>query len=367
MTNDQALTVGSLVQKLIALGITCQYKHLEEGPIVTTYYFTLDSSVPIAKIMKAEEDLALATDSPSVLVTRIGAKIAIAIPNKEKTIVSYDSCVHSMLLGTNYKLPILLGVDVRGIPKAFDLVESPHILIAGSTGGGKSVLLSAIISGLVTAKTKAEMKLILVDTKQLDLTLFAHLPHVVNVADDLQKVRDTLDRLLDIVRQRTAKMRGIARNIAEYNALADKKLPYYVVVIDELADVLMQDRSQAKGQRGYEKAETKLQSLLQICRAAGIHVICATQRPSVEIITGDIKANIPVRIALRLPSYNDSRTVLNEGGAEKLLGKGDMLVEAPFFDQITRFHGPYVSMEHIANVLINCDSIRDSYKQLQLQ
>jgi S-DNA-T family DNA segregation ATPase FtsK/SpoIIIE len=202
----------------------------------------------------------------------------------------------------------------------------------------------------------------LVDTKQLDLTLFADLPHVVEVADTLDKVHLLLARLQQIVRQRTEKMKGIARNLGEYNAIALSTLPYLVVIIDELADILMQDRSRAKGVRGYEKAETKLQGLLQICRAAGIHIICATQRPSVEIITGDIKANILTRIALRLPSGADSRTVLNEHGAEKLLGRGDMLVESPLLDQITRFHGPFVSMDHIANVLNNCNGIRESYK-----
>lgn len=365
LTPDQQTTIGGLAIKLAALSIATKFLRLQPGPIVTTYYFELSASTPIAKIMKAEEDLALAVHAPSVLITRLGGEIAIAIPNKQKEIVSYDNVLHS-LMHSNHKLPIMVGVDTQGIPASIDLTESPHILIAGSTGGGKSVLLSAIISGLVTAKSKSEVKLMLVDTKQVDLTLFKDLPHVVEVADNVEKVHALFTRLMAIVRQRTEKMKGIARNIHEYNQLTDNKLPYYVIIIDELADVIGEDQALAlmgaEPVANYPRIQKRLQSLLQICRAAGVHVICATQRPSVKIINGDIKANMATRIALRLPSGADSRTVLNEYGAEKLLGKGDMLIESPLFDQITRFHGPYISLDHIANVLINADAIRESYK-----
>jgi S-DNA-T family DNA segregation ATPase FtsK/SpoIIIE len=366
ITAEQAKIFAQLSMKLAALSIGATLTHVETGPIVTTYYLTLNNDIPIAKILKAEEDLALAVGAPSVLITRKEASIAIAIPNKERQIVNFDASLHT-LFSSNARLPILLGVNARGIETSLDLTESPHILIAGSTGAGKSVLLASIICGLACVKSAKELKLMLVDTKQLDLTLFEDLPHVVEVADSLDKVHTLLDRLHTIVRQRTEKMKGIARKLSEYNSLMAgiaKPLPYYVVVIDELADVLMQDRSRAKGQRGYEKAEFKLQSLLQICRAAGVHIVCATQRPSVEIITGDIKANILTRIALRLPTGADSRTVLNEYGAEKLLGKGDMLVESPLLDTITRFHGPYVDLSHIARILAECDMIRNGYRTM---
>lgn len=367
-TKEQAEVVLALSTKLHALRITATFQNLEVGPIVTTYYLKLAADVPIVKILKAEEDLALAVGVPSVLISRTGAQIAIAIPNKEKSIVSYDLCLHNLMQDSSKNLPILLGVSTNGIPTTIELTESPHILIAGSTGGGKSVLLSAIISGLATAKSACELKLMLVDTKQLDLTLFADLPHTVEVADTVEKVHILFDRLMTIVRQRTEKMKGIARNLHEYNQKIEssKKLPYYVCIIDELADVLGAD---AELRRNFEwefasstKLSKKLQQLTQICRASGIHIICATQRPSVEIITGDIKANFTTRIALRLPSGADSRTVLQEYGAEKLLGKGDMLIEGPMFEQLTRLHGPFVSMEHISNVLKNCDRIRESYK-----
>jgi S-DNA-T family DNA segregation ATPase FtsK/SpoIIIE len=368
LSPEQTTTIAAMLVKLQALNITASPMSVEAGPIVTTYLMRLGADVPIAKILKAEEDLALAVGAPSVLITRKEALIAIAIPNKTKDVVSFDRCLHQLFIQNTAKLPIMLGVDTQGNPASIDLTESPHILVAGSTGAGKSILLASIISGLSAVKSPKEMKLILCDTKQLDLTLFASLPHVPpnSVCDSLDKVRAMLDRMMLIVRQRTEQMKGIARNISEYNALGNT-LPYYVIIIDELADILMQDRAMGKGVRGYDKAEEKLQNLLQICRAAGVHIICATQRPSVEIITGDIKANITTRIALRLPSGADSRTIINEYGAEQLLGKGDMLIESPLLQQVTRFHGPYVSMNHIANILENSNSIRESYRMMQLQ
>ncbi len=369
LTQEQALVTALLSQKLSALRIRASFESVEPGPIVTTYYMHLGADIPISKIMRAEEDLALAVGAPSVLITRKGASIAIAIPNTRRDVVSYDLCLHTIMQDNVCQLPIMLGVNTKGDTTHIDLTESPHILIAGSTGAGKSVLLSAIISALATSRSKHELKMMLVDTKQLDLTLFADLPHVVEVADDVEKVHALFTRLMSIVRQRTAKMKGVARNLYEYNTIAPTPLPYYVVIIDELADVIGEDNSLAKAGTepiaSYPRIAKRLQSLTQICRAVGIHVICATQRPSVKIITGDIKANFTTRIALRLPTGADSRTILNEYGAESLLGKGDMLVESPCFDQITRFHGPFVSMDHIASVLDNCDSIRNSYKMLE--
>ncbi len=370
-TKDQNDALVALALKLSALNIRGTLSHIEAGPIVTTYYFNLGADIPIARVLKAEEDLALAVGAPSVLITRKGAQIAIAIPNKVRGVVSYDKCLHSIMQDSKQLLPVMLGVDVKGTERSIDLVESPHILIAGSTGAGKSVFLASVISNLATYRSSKELKMMLVDTKQLDLTLFEKLPHVVEVADDVEKTHALFDRLMAIVRQRTEKMKGVARNVAEYNKITGAKLPYYVVIIDELADVIGEDAIIARDPynpcRDFPRIPKRLQSLVQISRAAGVHVICATQRPSVKIITGDIKANFATRIALRLPTGNDSRTIIDEYGAEQLLGKGDMLVTSPSLEETTRFHGPYVSMDHIKNVLANCDSIRDSYKSLKLQ
>jgi S-DNA-T family DNA segregation ATPase FtsK/SpoIIIE len=373
-TQEQNEALVALSLKLGALNIRGALSHLEAGPIVTTYYFNLSADIPVAKILKAGEDISLAVGSKQpVLVTRTGAQIAIAIPNKTKSTVSFDACLHSMFTksGEDYKLPILLGVDTKGNNRYLDLVSSPHVLCAGSTGAGKSVLLASIISGLACFKSKQELKMMLVDTKQLDLTLFEKLPHVVEVADNVEKTHELLNRLMAIVRQRTEKMKGIARNVAEYNRITGAALPYYVVIIDELADVIIEDAAYAKARvepiANYPRISSRLQGLVQISRASGVHVICATQRPSVKIVTGDIKANFATRIALRLPTGVDSRTIIDEIGAESLLGKGDMLVTSPLLEETTRFHGPFVSMEHIQNVLANCDAIRDSYKMLKLQ
>src|SRR5271154_4955500 len=268
MTPEQQQVVLNLAMKLTALRINCKFSHLESGPIVTTYYLHLGADVPIAKILKSEEDMALAVGAPSVLITRKGAQIAIAIPNKEKAIVSYDACLHSVMQGSDKILPIILGTNTKGEFQTIDLVESPHILAAGSTGAGKSVLLAAIISGLATYRTKQEMKLMLVDTKQLDLTLFANLPHVVEVADNVEKVHTLFDRLMAIVRQRTEKMKGVARNVAEYNRITGSQLPYYVVIIDELADVIGEDAAISKipdhPVRDFPRIAKRLQSLVQI-------------------------------------------------------------------------------------------------------
>jgi DNA segregation ATPase FtsK/SpoIIIE, S-DNA-T family len=369
-TPEQNDSLVALALKLSALNIRGTLDRLEAGPIVTTYYFNLGADIPIARVLKAEEDLALAVGAPSVLITRKGAQIAIAIPNRTKETISFDSCLHN-LFSTTHRLPVILGANTRGQYTSLDLTDSPHILVAGSTGAGKSVLLASIISGLACVKSKSELKMMLVDTKQLDLTLFEKLPHVVEVADNVEKTHALFDRLMAIVRQRTEKMKGIARNVSEYNLNTGSSLPYYVVVIDELADVIGEDAMLGKMPDSpiaqYPRIPKRLQALVQISRAAGVHVICATQRPSVKIITGDIKSNFSTRIALRLPTGNDSRTIIDEYGAEQLLGKGDMLVTSPSLEETTRFHGPFVSMEHIRNVLANCDRIRDSYKSLKLQ
>lgn len=367
-------TRAMLVLKLGGLGIKAAFSKVEEGPIVTTYYYRLAHDFPIARILKAEEDVALGCGVDSVLISREGGEIAIAIPNKHKTTVSFDSCLHSLFTDPKYssfKLPIILGVNTRGNPAVLDLWDAPHILIAGSTGAGKSVLLNSIIAGLACKNSHRDMKLILVDTKQLDLTLFSDLPHTVEMVDTVDRFHATFDRLMAIVRQRKAQLKGVARNVAEYNsqmkAMGGSTLPYYVVIIDELADVIAEDASRAKTDseiKFFDRVPARIKNLIQVCRALGIHVIAATQRSSVKIIDGDIKANLPTRIALRLPSVHDSMTILNTGGAENLLGQGDMLLQSQNSANLQRYHGPYIDLDHIANVLANCDSIRDSYASM---
>lgn len=370
MTPEQTQNLANLSLKLSGLGIRgAGFKRIEGGPVVTTYYFSLGPFTPIAKIMNKEEDFALSCGVESCLITREGGEIAIAIPNTVRTIVDFDHCLYHLATNSEtrgMKLPIMLGVNTVGKEAVIDLTEQPHILIAGQTGGGKSVLLASIISGLATTRSEKELKLILVDTKKLDLPLFSDLPHCIDSVDTVEKFHDSFNRLMQIVRDRTTQMQGIARNISEWNALGlGKKYCYYVVIIDELADLIDGDNQlhadQIEPYCSYPKVQARLKSLLQICRAAGVHVICATQRSSVKVINGDIKANLPTRIALRLPSRFDSSTILSGGGAEQLLGKGDMLVESTLTASAVRYHGAYVDMAHIANILSQHDRLREQF------
>lgn len=363
--------IKRLAIKLGALGITAKFLRTEDGPVVTTYYFQLGLDIPLAKIINKSEDLALATGVESLLVFRKGGEVALEIPNENRRIVGFDTCLYELFKQKPAPvLPVMLGVDSHGNSFNLDLVEQPHILVAGSTGGGKSILLSTIIGAMAVTKSAKEVKMMLVDTKKLDLPLFQDLPHVVENIENAEDFHRMMDRLMTIVRKRTEQMKGIARNITEFNSLASdtQKLPYYVIIIDELADLLDDDDMRRKMDENYKNAyhpiSKRIKSLVQICRAAGIHIIAATQRSSVKIINGDIKANFPTRIALRLPTQADSRTILSGGGAESLLGKGDMLIESPAFPNFKRAHGAFVSNNDIGRILNEADRIREQLLQL---
>lgn len=355
---------GRIAMKLMGLQIKATYLRTEVGPVVTTFYYTLPFDLPISKVMNKEEDIAISCGVESALITRKSGEIAIAIPNPVREIVSFDKCLYELRKPEYHKLklPIMLGTDTLGKPQFIDLAEQPHMLIAGATGSGKSVLLSSILGGLVCAKSPKEMRLILVDTKKLDLTLFNGIPHLTDMIEDVKSFHTAFSRLMGMVRARTEKMKGIARNIAEYNEFnPNTKLPYYVVIIDELADLIDEDKALSYIDPEIEmqpRVQPRIKSLVQICRATGIHLIAATQRPSVKIITGDIKVNLPTRIALRVPNRVDSMTILNKSGAEHLLGKGDMLLESATTATPLRFHGAYVSNSDIVTILDNAENIR---------
>ena len=228
-----------------------------------------------------------------------------------------------------------------------------------------------LITSLAVQKSPQELKFYLVDTKQLDLTLFSGLPHVAEIVDKIEDLHQVLGNLLKTVRNRTEKMKGICRNIGEYNLLnPTNKLAYIVLIIDELADVIGQDKELAK----FEDKDTKrtrisdsLKSLAQISRAAGVHIIAATQRPSVKVIDGDIKTNFSARISFKLPTGADSRVVLDENGAENLLGLGDYLYKTSQDATVKRAHGSFVSMNDIGMVLAQHDMIREQFRMARYQ
>lgn len=359
--------IARVAVKMGGLGVQATYLRYEPGPIVSSLYYQLGWETPIAKILNKTEDIAIAAGVESVLVFRKGGEICVEIPNKERQIINFDNCLFNLIAKPNQKLhlPLMLGVDAKGENFNLDLVEQPHVLIAGSTGGGKSILLSSLIGAIGVSRTPQEVKLVLVDTKKLDLPLFQNLPHVVDNVETAEQFHLVMNKLMNVVRSRTEKMKGVARNVTEYNGLVDiaQKLPYYVVFIDELADLIDDDIVRRKVDETYKSTYAtipfRIKSLVQICRAAGVHIIAATQRSSVKVISGDVKANFPTRIALRLPTNADSRTILSGGGAENLLGRGDMLIESPAFSQLQRAHGSYVSNSDIARILGEADRIRE--------
>lgn len=365
---EQSNNIIALGQKLVGLGIKSTFSHVEPGPVVTGYFFSLDASVPIGKVMKKAEDFALAMEQDKVVVQRIGGRIAVFVPNKERQIVEFKNYLHWYLndpFVRTLQLPIPLGVDYRGQKSVFDLVDMPHCLITGSTGSGKSVLEAAILCCLCYLRDSSELELYLVDTKKVDLPLFSELAHVKIVADDLNKFHNMMHTVLNETRRRLAVLQSAScRKIQDYHQMMGgiHKMPYMIVMIDEFGDLMDQDTLTRKTTEDLDDVPTVKQwikSAAQICRAAGVHLICCTQRASVKVVDGDIKINLPCRISLRLPTQIDSRTILGTGGAENLLGKGDMLIQRPEKDTLERFHGPFVSMRDIEEIVNQYDRLKE--------
>jgi len=371
MEQEQGANIIALGQKLIGLGIKSQFSHVEPGPVVTGYFFTLDHSVPINKVMKKAEDFALAMEKDKVVVQRIGGKIAVFVPNKERQIVEFKNYLYWYLNDPDVakqELPIPLGVDYRGQKSTFDLVEMPHALITGSTGSGKSVLEAAIIECLAYFRKVSELEFYLVDTKKVDLPLFTQLPHTKMVADELNKFHNMMNFIMNETRRRLGVLQNATcRKIQDYHKMMGgiESMPYIVVMIDEFGDLMDQDaaaRRNSEDLDGVPTIKQWIKQAAQICRAAGVHLICCTQRASVKVVDGDIKINLPCRISLRLPTQIDSRTILGTGGAENLLGKGDMLIQRPEKDTLERFHGPFVSMNDITEIVEQYDRLKDILK-----
>ncbi len=304
--------------------------------------------VRVNKINSLSDDLALALAAPRI---RIQAPvpgrhyIGIEVPNEETELVSLREGVESKSFQhTNAFLRFVLGKDVAGKPIAVDLSTMPHLLIAGTTGSGKSVCINAILSCLLLDRTPNELRLVMVDPKRVELTGYNGIPHLLTpVIVDTEKVVGTLQWMSREMDSRYKKFAEVgARNIADYNKSQEQKLPYIVVVIDELADLMMM---------APEETERNLNRLAQLARATGIHVIIATQRPSVDVITGKIKANFPSRISFTVVSGVDSRVVLDQPGAERLMGRGDMLFQSQESPAPKRLQGVYVSNEEIQRLV----------------
>jgi S-DNA-T family DNA segregation ATPase FtsK/SpoIIIE len=334
---------------------------IHPGPVVTTFEFKPDAGVKYSKITGLAEDLCLAMRAESVLIDRIPGKstVGIQIPNHNREMISLREMLESELYRRSVsKLTITLGKTIHGEPYISDLALMPHLLIAGSTGTGKSVGMNSMLTSILYRATPDDVKMIMIDPKRLELGMYEDIPHLLTpVVVDPKAAANALRWAVREMEERykTLAAEGV-RNIEQYNrnvqqALTEKHtpedgvqprpLPFIVVVIDELADLMMVASNEV---------EQSICRLAQMARAVGIHLILATQRPSVDVITGLIKANMPSRISFRVSSKVDSRTILDANGAEQLLGKGDMLFLPPASSRFIRLHGPYISEQESARL-----------------
>ena len=341
---------GSFIEKiLLDFGIDGKIKKINNGPVVSLYEFEPAPGVKVSKIINLSDDLARNTSSTSARVSTIPGKntVGIEIPNESRESVFLREIIgNEKFQKKEIKLPIAIGKSISGVPIIGDLTSMPHLLIAGTTGSGKSVCINTIIVSLLYRLSPELCKFILIDPKMLELSAYEGIPHLLSpVITDSKKAASALGWTVREMNNRYKLMsKDGVRNIDGYNAKHKLKMPYIVVVVDEMSDLML-----VAG----KEIENYIQKLSQMARAAGIHIIMATQRPSVDVITGTIKANFPTRISFRVSSKIDSRTILGEQGAEQLLGNGDMLFMSSA-NRIVRIHGPYVSekeIEKITNVL----------------
>lgn len=373
--SPQQIMMEKIVGRIAGLGIkgvSCKSAIL--GPILTGYILKLQPSTPVNKILNRSEDIAYACGVDSVTIERQNDKVIVWVPNEERTIVDFKDALHWFMKDekvSKMKLPLLLGIDTEGNNSAIDLAEQPHLLVAGSTGSGKSVLESNFVAALSMAKSNDELEMYLVDTKRVDLGLFESLPQLKDLAKDVKDWYLIINSLYSEVQKRNRLLeQAMVRNISEYNLISEKKMPYIVLVIDELADLIEKDKFEKEEyarQNECKKSDhpeptviDSIKRLIQICRASGVHIIACTQRTSVDIISGTVKANFPTRISLRLPSSVDSRTILGQVGAEKLLGKGDLLIQRADSDILERYHAPFVNLSDIAMIISQSEMIKES-------
>ncbi|MGE3343657.1 MAG: DNA translocase FtsK [Vicinamibacterales bacterium] len=350
---------------------------IHPGPVVTTYEFKPDAGVKYSRITGLAEDLCLAMRAESILIDRIAGKstVGIQIPNAKREAIALRELLESdTYTRSASRLTMALGKTIHGEPIVSDLATMPHLLIAGSTGAGKSVSVNAMLTSILFRATPEEVRFIMIDPKRLELGMYEDIPHLMTpVVVDPKQAANALRWAVREMEERykTLAKQGV-RNIEQYNRnvkamLAElkdsqkdaaeaevgeplKTLPFIVVIIDELADLMMV---------ASKEVEESIARLAQMARAVGIHLVLATQRPSVDVITGLIKANLPARIAFRVASKIDSRTILDGNGAEQLLGKGDMLYLPPASSRFVRIHGPYISEQETARL---CSFLRKQGK-----
>ena len=334
-----------LERVLMDFGVEGKIKKINHGPVVTLNEFEPAAGVKVSKIINLSEDIARNTSSESARISIIPGSntIGIELPNITRENVYLSEVIKdAQFKKKDIKLPIALGKSISGYPIIGDLSKMPHLLIAGTTGSGKSVCINTIILSLLYRHTPDKCKFILIDPKMLELSTYEGIPNLLcPVITEAKKAASVLGWVVKEMENRYKLMTKVGvRNIDGYNSKHETFMPYIVVIVDEMSDLML-----VSG----KDIENYIQKLSQMARAAGIHIIMATQRPSVDVITGTIKANFPTRISFQVSSKIDSRTILGEQGAEQLLGKGDMLFMSSA-NKITRIHAPYVTEGEIEKV-----------------
>jgi len=336
---------NTLEKILLDFGVEGKIKKISNGPVVTLNEFEPAPGIKVSKIINLSEDIARNTSSESARISTIpgSSTIGIELPNSSRENVYLGEIISSTDFSKkNIKLPIALGKNISGIPVTVDLSSMPHLLIAGTTGSGKSVCINTIILSLLYKHSPNKCKFILIDPKMLELSTYEGIPHLLcPVITEAKRAASVLGWVVKEMESRYRLMTRVGvRNIDGYNDKHKVLMPYIVVIVDEMSDLML-----VAG----KEIESYIQKLSQMARAAGIHIIMATQRPSVDVITGTIKANFPTRISFQVTSKIDSRTILGEQGAEQLLGKGDMLYMTSA-NKITRIHAPFVSENEIEKI-----------------
>ena len=345
LKDDDFIDSEFLEKILLDFGVNGDIKKVSHGPVVTLNEFEPAAGVKVSKIINLSDDIARNTSSESARIATIPGRstIGIELPNSTRENVYLSEILSNAdFTKKDIRLPIALGKNISGIPVVGDLASMPHLLIAGTTGSGKSVCINTIILSLLYRHTPDKCKFILIDPKMLELSTYEGIPHLLcPVITEAKKAASVLGWVVKEMENRYRLMtkEGV-RNIDGYNSKHTLAMPYIVVVVDEMSDLML-----VAG----KEIENYIQKLSQMARAAGIHIIMATQRPSVDVITGTIKANFPTRISFQVTSKIDSRTILGEQGAEQLLGKGDMLYMSSA-NRIVRIHAPFVSDNEIEKV-----------------
>jgi len=357
-------TAARIESKFKEFGVLGSVVQINPGPVVTTFEFKPEAGIKYSRITTLTEDLCLGLHAESILIERIPGRptVGIEVPNAKRELIALRQVLESEeFLRASSRLTLPLGKDINGRIKVAPLEGMPHLLIAGSTGSGKSVLLNCVITSVLFKATPDEVRMILVDPKRLELGLYEGVPHLLTpVITDARKAANALrNAVLEMERRlRLLASQGV-RNIEQYNRKVEQlqlepinlfeeeaeepeRLPYVLIVIDELADLMIVEG---------HNVEQSVTRLAQMARAVGMHLVLATQRPSVDVITGLIKANFPARISFRVATRVDSRTILDVMGAEHLLGRGDMLFLPPGSSRLTRVHGPLVTEAEINRVV----------------